>query len=206
MIEILAYAFGIMYTPGPSNLLSLNAGLNGHINSTLRFCLGVACAMLILFLLFGFTGAWLVSQSYQLIISFAGSIYIAYLAFKITKATLDTTTTEQTDQKESSDGNLNFRSGLVMQLLNPKSLVAILPIVTVQFPAAHITGSSILVWSIALSILAFGAPSFYLLMGSRLGKLIQNPRYFRVLNLSMALLLLYVAVDIAYSHVYLKWA
>lgn len=92
-----------------------------------------------------------------------------------------------------------------MQLLNPKSYIAILPIVTVQFPAAEIAGSSILIWSLLLSILAFGAPSAYLLIGARLGKRISQPHYFRFLNLSMALLLLYVAGDIAYNDAYLKW-
>jgi len=59
MVEIFAYAFGIMYTPGPVNLLSLNAGLNDEVSSALRFCVGVGLAMLLLFLLFGYTGAWL---------------------------------------------------------------------------------------------------------------------------------------------------
>jgi len=205
MVEIVTYAFGIMYTPGPANLLSLNAGLNGHISSALRFCLGIACAMLLLFLLFGYTGAWLVIPSYQLVISCIGSLYIAYLAYKIARASINPASTESFDRKEAGDNKLNFKSGLIMQLLNPKAFVAILPIATVQFPAAQISGSSILLWSLLLSSLAFGAPSSYLMMGARLGKLIRHPRYFRFLNLSMALLLLYVAGDIAYSHVYLKW-
>ncbi|WP_271271105.1 LysE family translocator [Aliamphritea hakodatensis] len=198
MVEILAYAFGIMYTPGPSNLLSMNAGLNGQFRAPLMFCVGVACAMLLLFLLFGYSGAWLVSPGYQLLISCAGSVYIAYLAYKVAGAHIKLT------GSESTAGKLSFRSGLCMQLLNPKSFVAIFPIVTVQFPAAEISGSSIFVWSVLLSVLAFGAPGSYLLMGARLGKLIRKPRTFRLLNICMALLLLYVAGDIAYHHVYLK--
>jgi threonine/homoserine/homoserine lactone efflux protein len=108
-------------------------------------------------------------------------------------------------QREKGQSKLNFRSGLIMQLLNPKALVAILPIVTVQFPAAQITGVSIFLWSFVLSSMAFGAPGSYLLMGARLSRFISQPLYFRALNLSMALLLLYVAMDIAYNHVYLKW-
>ena len=197
MIEILMYAFGVMYTPGPANLLSLNAGLAGQVNSTLRFSIGVGTAMLILFILFGYTGAWLVSSRYQLLISCVGCIYILYLAFKIVSAEV------QTDSVESAD-NLDFKTGLFLQLLNPKAFIAILPIVTVQFPAEQIAGISILVWSVLLSVLAFGAPASYLLMGNRLGKLIDNPRYFKFLNVAMATLLLYVAVDIGYHHVYLK--
>lgn len=205
MVEILAYAFSIMYTPGPSNLLSLNAGLNGHIRSALYFCLGVACAMLLLFLLFGYAGAWWVSPNYQLLISCVGSLYIAYLAFKIAWASIKPTLVETAKWTEADGSKLNFKSGLFMQLLNPKSFVVIFPIVTVQFPAAQVSGGSILAWSLLLSSMAFGAPGSYLLMGARLGKLIRHPRYFRLLNLNMALLLLYVGGDIAYSHVYLQW-
>lgn len=205
MVEILVYAFGIMYTPGPSNLLSLNAGLNGYIRSTLRFCLGVASAMLLLFLLFGYAGEWLLNPSYQLLISCIGSLYIAYLAFKIAWASMQPNSAEAMEQSKVKESELGFKTGLVVQLLNPKSFVAIFPIVTVQFPAAQISGEAILVWSLILSGMALGAPVSYLLMGSRLRILIRHPYYFRLLNFCMALLLFYVAGDIAYSHAYLKW-
>jgi threonine/homoserine/homoserine lactone efflux protein len=193
-----------MYTPGPCNLLSLNAGLNGQVKSTLRFCMGIASAMLLLFLLFGYTGSWLVNANYQIMISSVGSVYIAYLALKIISANLLPSNSEAAPKKGLSN-NLNFRSGVLMQLLNPKSFVAIIPIVTVQFPAAEITGQSIIFYSLLLSCLAFGAPSIYLLMGAKLGKLISHVYYFRVLSILMALVLLYVAIDIGYNHAYLKW-
>ena len=199
MVEILAFALGIMYTPGPVNLLSLNAGLNGQSHTHWRFCLGVGCAMFSLFLILGYTGAWIVTPALQLIISCVGAVYITYLAYKVARASVIVS-----DQTQQPSATLSFRSGLLMQLLNPKSLIVILPIVTVQFPAAGITGSAILFWTLLLGVLAFGAPGSYLLMGARLGKLISHPIYFRVQNLCMALLLVYVAADIAYHHVYLK--
>jgi len=200
MVEILAFAFGIMYTPGPVNLLSLSAGLNGHIYSTLRFCAGVGCAMLVLLLIFGYGGSLLINKEYQLIISILGSLYIFYLAVKILLVSFKTNQTNTT-----SNQLLNFKAGFMMQLLNPKALVVILPIVTVQFPALQISGSAIITWSILLASMAFGAPSSYLIIGSRLGKFIHIPRYFGLFNLTMGLVLLYVAGDIAYHHVYLQW-
>lgn len=197
MVEILMYAFGIMYTPGPANLLSLNAGINGEIRNTLRFCMGVACAMLILFLLFGYTGAWLVTPDSQFVISLLGSLYIAYLAYKIARGSQQIADEISADKVLPRTRRPGFRSGLMLQLLNPKAFVAILPIVSVQFPAAHISGVSILLWSLLLAGLAFGAPGSYLLMGVRLRKLISQPRYFRLLNNTMALLLLYVAIELA---------
>jgi threonine/homoserine/homoserine lactone efflux protein len=166
--------------------------------------MGIASAMLLLFLLFGYTGSWLVNPNYQIIISSVGSVYIAYLALKIITANL-LPSNSKTVAKKGLSNNLNFRSGLLMQLLNPKSFIAIVPIVTVQFPAAEITGQSIIFYSLLLSCLAFGAPSIYLLMGAKLSKLISHAYYFRVLSILMALLLLYVAIDIGYNHAYLKW-
>lgn len=137
---------------------------------------------------------------YQLLISLVGSVYIAYLAYKVAHASINVSA-----RSPSENNTLDFGSGLLMQLLNPKSFIAILPIATVQFPAAEITGMAILFWSFLLATLAFGAPTVYMLMGKHLSKRIKHPSYFRMLNLGMALLLLYVAGDIAYSHVYLLW-
>lgn len=197
MVEILAYAFGIMYTPGPVNLLSLNTGLNAQ--TRLKFCIGVGCAMLLLFVLFGYTGAWLLSPEYQMVISVLGCIYIAYLAFQIARVNV------KVQARSQPAATLTFRTGLLMQLLNPKAPIAILPITTVQFPAAEISGISILFWSLVLATMAFGAPTVYMLMGRYLNGWISKPSYFRMLNLAMAVLLFYVAGDIAYSHVLQAW-
>lgn len=198
MVEIFAYAFGIMYSPGPANLLSMNGGIQGSFIPTLRFCAGVGSAMLMLFLLFGYTGSLLVTPKSQLFTSVLGCIYISYLGYKLfcmpDNNRVNTTL-------ETAPG---FRSGLIMQLLNPKAFIAILPIATVQFPASKIDGSGILLWSAVLSLMAFGAPFVYLLLGARLGQYINQTGYFAWLNRAMALLLFSVAGDIAYQHLWLK--
>lgn len=201
MVEIFAYAFGIMYSPGPANLLSMNGGIHGSVSPTFRFCIGVGSAMLILFLLFGYTGSLLVTPESQLVISVLGCIYISYLGYKLFYMPGGNPATELNNTLEKSPG---YRVGLVMQLLNPKSFIAILPIATVQFPASDIDGFEIMLWSGVLSVMAFGAPFVYLLMGARLGQLIKQGSYFLWLNRGMALLLFYVAADIAYNHVWIK--
>lgn len=196
MVEILMYAFGIMYTPGPVNLLSLNAGLNGQAKKTVPFCVGVGIAMFLLFILFGYSGA-LLPSGLQAVIGLFGGIYILWLAFKIGSVAIRTVTPARANEVQEGKGPLSFRSGLLMQLCNPKAPVAILPIVTVQFPAAGISGASIALWSVLLGSMALGAPGSYLLLGARLGNLIRTPIFFRILNLVMALLLVYVGSDIA---------
>lgn len=196
MVEIILYAFGIMYTPGPVNLLSLNAGINNHMAKPVAFCLGVGAAMLVLFLLFGYTGSWLISPAWQLPASLLGCFYISYLAWKIGHSSPKGNSLSEAKTKVTSFG---FKSGFLMQLLNPKAPVAILPIVTVQFPAAQISGLAITYWSVILAAMAFGAPGSYLLMGKRMRRYVSDYRYLRALNLGMALLLLYVAFEIAWA-------
>ncbi|MDC5838923.1 LysE family transporter [Vibrio europaeus] len=195
MSEIFAYAIGVMYTPGPVNLLGLHSGLNRNTRSHLGFFIGVGMAMFILFVMLGFIGLKVINPQVLPFISLAGCLYILHIAWKVAGANVELS------QDTSDSNSLSFRDGLFMQLLNPKALVATLPVSTIQFPSVGITGSAIVLWSLVLAILAFGAPTGYSLAGLVLGKRISNPSYFKVFNLLMAALLVYVSLTIGYEHV-----
>ncbi|MEJ6496613.1 LysE family translocator [Pseudoalteromonas lipolytica] len=194
MADIFAYAIGIMYTPGPINLLGLSSGLNKQTRSHLGFFIGVGSAMFILFVLLGYLGLQVINPQFLPYVSLIGCAYILYIAWKVAKANVQVSDT-------SADASLSFFDGLFMQLLNPKALVATLPIATIQFPSADITGAAIVFWSFILAILAFGAPTSYSLAGLVLGKQVSRPGVFYVFNKLMAVLLVYVALMIAYEHV-----
>ncbi|URQ92730.1 LysE family transporter [Pseudoalteromonas sp. SCSIO 43101] len=194
MADIFAYAIGIMYTPGPINLLGLSSGLNKQTRSHLGFFIGVGSAMFILFVLLGYLGLQMINPQFLPYVSLIGCGYILYIAWKVAKAKVQVSDT-------SADASLSFFDGLFMQLLNPKALVATLPIATIQFPSADITGAAIVFWSFILAILAFGAPTSYSLAGLVLGKQVSRPSVFNVFNKLMAVLLVYVALMIAYEHV-----
>jgi len=196
MLEILAYAIGVMYTPGPINLLGLHSGLNGKTREHMGFFAGVGCAMLSLFVFLGFLGLKFINPSLLPYISLIGCSYIVYIAWKVLHTNVNVS------EKTASVSILSFTNGLIMQLLNPKALVATMPISTIQFPAVGISGSSIVIWSIGLAILAFGAPSSYSLAGMAMGKRIENPIYFKTFNVLMFALLIFVATSIGYEHVY----
>ncbi|QRV25404.1 LysE family translocator [Marinomonas foliarum] len=187
MLAIIIYAFGVMYSPGPANMLALLAGVNGQGWRAFLYCVGVGLAMLILFLLIGYLGGDIIPLKYQSIIAILGGIYIAYLGVKILQASF------QQAEVRAQDKAVSFKTGLILQLCNPKSLVAIVPIVSVQFPRFHIEGSQIALWSFGLALMACGAPSVYLLAGSRLKNAAINPKVMAWVNRGMALLLFYVA-------------
>ncbi|MDQ9090887.1 transporter [Pseudoalteromonas haloplanktis] len=133
------------------------------------------------------------------VINFAGCLYILYIAVRVAKTPVNFDDNQATNIK-----SLTFSNGLFMQLLNRKALAATLPITTIQFPAAGIAGSSIVLWSCILALLAFGAPSNYSLAGRAIGKHMTNAHYFEVINLLMAALLVVVAADIAVTQIFIQ--
>ncbi|GHA93950.1 LysE family translocator [Modicisalibacter luteus] len=197
MLEIIAYALGVMYTPGPVNLLGLNAGLHGQAKASLGFFLGVGLAMFTLFVLFGLAGAAWVQGDMLAVIGALGCGYIFYLAIKIAKSSINMAAVRRTPRA------LRFRDGLIMQLCNPKGIVATLPIATIQFPAVGIHGVGLIVWSLGLAALAIGAPGSYALVGAVLGKRVEDPVILKGFSLTMSALLIAVSLSIGYEHVWL---
>ena len=200
MLAIVAYALGVMYTPGPVNLLGLNVGINGQAKQSVGFCLGVGMAMLVYLLVLGWAGAAWISGNALILVSALGCSYILYLAVKIARANADLGEPDQAPRL------LNFRDGLVMQLLNPKAIVATLPIATLQFPAAGIQGASLVVWALGLSAMAAGAPGSYVVIGSLVGDRIKSTRVVKGFNWLMAGLLVAVAISIGVEHVWVPLA
>jgi len=197
MLHIFAYALGVMYTPGPVNILAFSQGLQGTFRPFLRFCAGVGIAMLILFLLLGYTGQMIIGPRILPFISLAGCLYIAHLAWKVWAIR-----PQLGESEDKSALTLGFRDGLCMQLLNPKAFIATLPIATIQFPAAQVTGAGILLLSCVLSFLAFGAPVTYAWLGKRMGRNLENVAFMQISNRIMAAMLLYVSASMAYEQVY----
>lgn len=199
MLEIFIYAFSVMYSPGPMNLLGFHSGIQGKLAKHSGFYIGVGCAMLLLFVSLSFLGEKVIDRSVLPYISIIGCGYMVKIAWQTFRAEVDF------ECPDNSEASLRFKDGLLMHLFNPKALIATLPISTIQFPAVGVVGGQILFWSLMLSILAFGAPAGYALVGAIVGGRVRKPVYFKAFNIAMSLLLVYVAVSIGYEYIYLAW-
>ena len=194
MLEMFLYGIGVMYTPGPVNIMGLYLGLNKQFSKSFGFFLGVGVAMFILFLIYGYTGEKLIKKEYLIYISLLGSIYILYLAYKVFKSKINI--------KEKEIKALSFKDGFLMQFFNPKATLATLPIATINFTANNIVGMKILFMSFVLSLVVIGAPSSYSILGQFFSKKIDNENFFKLINIAMSLMLVYVATTIFIDHVY----
>lgn len=197
MLEILLFAIGVMYTPGPVNLLSLNSGVQKRFHAHIPFCFGVASALGFWFILVGYTGSVIVNDTLLPIIAGAGVCFILYLAYKTISNNVDD------EAKNQPVAILAYKDGLLMQLLNPKSMLVVFPVTAVQFPAAGIDGVWIAVWSFGLGSLGFGAPLAYAAFGACVSRHIRSNAYLKAMNILMGMMLIAVAADMGYSHVYL---
>lgn len=194
-MEIALYVFSVMYSPGPVNILGFNAGLRGVGWYSTGFCLGVGAAMFTWFIVLGYLGEAVTTLYHGALpyIAVISSIYILYLAHKMLFSGAGT------QDPTPSDTRLRFRDGYLFQLLNPKGMVVILPVTTVMFPAAHITGVRILACAVLISIGAVGAPGSYCAAGAVAGRRIRHTRYLGRFSKAMGMLLIVVALSIIYD-------
>lgn len=95
--------------------------------------------------------------------------------------------------------SLRLHTGYLLQILNPKGFIVILPVTTVMFPAAGIHGADLIGWAALISLGAIGAPGVYAAGGSLLGRRFVQPRFFRLFNRTMALMLVFVGLSIIYD-------
>jgi threonine/homoserine/homoserine lactone efflux protein len=195
MLQMLLYGIGIMYTPGPVNIMGLTLGLNKKFKNSLGFFSGVGLAMFVLFFVYGYTGERFMKKEYLIYTSVAGGIYISYLAIKVLKEDL------HIDEKLKKD-SFTLRDGFIMQIVNPKASLAALPISTINFPANDITGINIMIMSILFGLLVIGAPSVYCLLGQFFSDFIKRKKALLILNKITGVILLYVAFCIFKDHVY----
>ncbi len=195
-MEIFLYTLGVMYSPGPVNFIGMNAGLTGQFKKTFGFFIGVGCAMFTLFIILGFAGEAIISYKYLPYISLIGSLYTFYLAFKMLSTNIQLNL--ENSQPEANN-TLNFWNGFLIQALNPKGMLVVLPVTTIMYPAAHITGSMIFLVSILISLGGASAPGLYSFIGAALGKKIKNDVWLNLINKIMAIMLTIVAISMAYD-------
>ncbi|WFQ81335.1 LysE family transporter [Xenorhabdus sp. SF857] len=195
-MEILLYTLGVVYSPGPVNFMGMNAGITGQFKKTIGFFIGVGCAMLTLFILFGYAGEAIISHKYLPYISLLGALYTFYLSFKMVTSNIQL---NKGDGRTVSDEILTFWDGFLIQALNPKGVLVVLPVTTVMYPAAHVTGPMIFLVSVLISIGGAGAPGLYSFFGAVIGKQIRNDSWINLLNKVMGVLLAVVAIFMTYD-------
>lgn len=179
------------FTPGPANISSASMGVLYGYKKSLNYLGGLLCGFFFIMLISGLVSTTILAifPPFENVLRIVGAGYILYLAYSILKASY---TFEEREIKP-----LGFTSGLMLQFVNPKGVVYGLTLFSAFL--APIAGSPglIVLAGIALTTVAFSAVSTWALFGAAIRTYLHRPRIKTTVNIVLALLLVYTAVDLA---------
>ncbi|MCS0670241.1 LysE family transporter [Cytobacillus firmus] len=188
ILAFLSYVIITSITPGPSNILIMNEARRFGFAGSWRFTAGILAGFAVLGILSGVFSAGL----YNLIpviepyLKTAGAIYLLCLAWQVG---LPKRSGEQVSDMKSS-----FLSGFIFQIINVKSILFFLTVMSAFILPFHHSFQSIVFYLTVAIILGWSA----LLLWSGFGLVFKKifTHYDKLFRLVMCLLLVYSAVSI----------
>jgi len=178
------------FTPGPNNITSASLGIIYGYRKTVPYMLGIATGFFLTMFITGFISHTLyaIIPTIEGIMRVVGAIYVLWLAYK---------TLQLTYELSSENAQvLGYRSGLLLQLFNIKVWLYGLTLYSTFL--ASIAGDFfwLILSAVLLASVAFTSTSSWALFGSLTKQLLKHPRYREWLNIFLALLLVYNAIEI----------
>ena len=194
----LSYAFVVTFTPGPNNIMSMaNASKHGY-KKNLKFSFGVCTGFFLILMLTSYFNLLLqnILPNVTLIMKVIGTTYMLYLATKIMDIHLPfSKQKKQDDTSHDQVDAITYKTGVMLQFLNPKAILFGLTIVANFIMPYFDSSLSYVGFALFLSLLAFGSTSLWALFGSFFNRFMENHK--RPVNTFMGLLLIYSAFTIS---------
>jgi len=188
IVAFLSYVIITSITPGPSNLLMMNEARKFGFLGAWRFNSGILIGFAVLGVVSGIftTGLYNWVPLLEPYFTIAGAVYLLYLAWKVGLHT--------SAEKDSHHVQGSFLSGCIFQVLNIKSILFFLTVMSVfVLPFTH-SLKSIIFYLVQAIILGWIA----LLLWAGFGSIFKHlfARYDKSFRLVMSILLIYSAVTI----------
>ncbi|PFN99488.1 lysine transporter LysE [Bacillus sp. AFS076308] len=185
--SFLIYCFVVTFTPGPTNIVILSTVHNMGAKKAMEYTYGATIAFGILLVISAMLNTVLIEIIPKIIIvmQIIGSLYMFYLAYQICK---------RNSSKPAVNEAGTFRSGFLMQFLNPKVVLFTMTVIP-SFIMPHYTAMPAVTISIfAITLIGFLAFITWVLFGTIFKQFLHN--HSKIVNVMMALLLAYSAVMI----------
>jgi len=191
IIGLISFVAVTTYTPGPNNISSASMGVLYGYKRTLPYMLGISSGFFMMLILSGLISGFLLENipAFEVVLRIVGALYILWLAWHTLKASYFF------DEKESKP--LGFIQGFLLQVLNVKVIVYGLTVYG-TFLANKIPSLLHLVLSaLIFACVGFTAVSLWTLFGAGIKRYLNKPEVRKAVNIVLALLLVYTAVDIS---------
>ncbi len=163
--------------------------LHGYKN-TLKYQAGLALGVFLLMFLSGlFSTALLhIFPALEPILRYVGAAYILYLAFGILKASYNII--------EQDVNSFEFMQGVMLNILNPKLYVYTFTLFSTFLASVNRSIPSLMILAVVLAVVSFCATSVWALFGTSIKTYLHNPRSRMIINIMLALLLVYAAISL----------
>lgn len=186
MLPFMLFAFVASITPGPTNILVLSNsaryGFKAALPIILGACLGAAGIVLIVGSGVGQSLAQL--PEVQVALQWAGVAWLSYLAWLIFRAPA------QAMEAQSTQKRLGMIGGASLQLVNPKTWMMALAVVSVFAGDGVERQRQVLSLSLVFFLISLPCLGAWAVLGAGSNRFLSSPRAMQRFNRCMALLLL----------------
>ncbi|MCH9844782.1 MAG: LysE family translocator [Alphaproteobacteria bacterium] len=200
LISLAIFASVGAVTPGPNNIILAATGSQVGFRKGLPTLLGVVCGFLPLCFIITLTIGNAAANIDNLftIIKIIGFALLLWLSYKIASAPIDTLdikddadlTAINKKTKSKKISNPGFVSMFLWQWLNPKSWIVVSTAISLYINPAHDILDQALHFLTAFAVATLFAATTWLSFGALLKRFLRQPLWQRLLNLTMAVLLL----------------
>lgn len=186
--DFLIYCFVTAYTPGANNLLSMSNAIRLGFRRSIRFNFGILAGFAVIMTACTIFSAALYSllPKVKFILQIAGGSYMLYLAWKIWKSSSEINTE---DGKEAS-----FLSGMLLQFINPKIYIYAITAMSLYILPVYHSAGALAGFTVVLSLIGASGSFVWALFGGIFCRFLS--RHTKIVNLIMALLLVYCAASL----------
>jgi len=179
-LEFMLFAFSVMVSPRPNNLMMMHSGLHFGIKRTLPQFLGSTIGLIVILILIA-AGLGILFErvpNIKRVIKVLGTLYMLFLACKISQMNENKTNSQLTSP-------LTVVKAFGFQMVNPKLWVICITFFGVFQMNAHFWLNSVF---LIASIVVITIPSAFIWMsfGKVLEKIFKTTRHRKILNLTLA--------------------
>ncbi|MGB9141551.1 MAG: LysE family translocator [Aestuariivirga sp.] len=182
-LALMVFAFVMSVTPGPNNLMLLASGVNYGFRRSIPHMIGISLGFMFMIIVMGF-GLGQIFERYPVtydIMRYGGGAYMLWLAWKIANS-------GPIGEGKTSGSPMTLMQAALFQWVNPKAWA-----ITISAIATYTHGNSS-IWPVLIIALVCGVVNFptigvWAMFGVLLRNLLMQPKFLRIFNVSMAVLL-----------------
>ena len=184
-LALILFVLVTCITPGPNNIMMMTSGINHGLKRSIPHMAGINLGFPLMIILVGL-GFSAVFDRYPLLFTYLKAIstfYLLYIAYGILMGSIASSSGQ-------SKKPMSLFEAALFQWVNPKAWVMALGALAafINYDAGYLSQTLY----VALIFMIFGTPctAVWLLSGVGLKKLLNNPFYLKLFNISMATLLI----------------